>query len=125
MSRSARESSFSFVLGCGMHAPPPLHAGLNADTAIFTGPVKVLADGVAKLTWNRHRFRLLVPKLRKSPGEPAGGAVLPSRSAGSNPPKLELNCEHCCVATLPASMLARSNAQTLEPAKLDPLLKML
>jgi hypothetical protein len=38
-----------------MHAPPPLHAAVNAATAMFVGPVNVEFAGVAKSTWNFQR----------------------------------------------------------------------
>src|SRR5690349_7340643 len=101
-----------------MHEPPPPHAGVKVDTGIFLDPVKVVLAGLAKSTWNFQRFRLFVPKLRKKLGDPVAGAVVPSRSEGSNPPKLVLSWKHCWVALAPASMLVRSKAQTLAPAKL-------
>src|SRR6266700_197032 len=92
--RSASESSFWRVLGCATQAPPPLHAAVNAATGTLIGPVRVEFDGVVKSTWKRQIFRELVPKFTNTLGAPAGGAVEPSRSDGSNPPKLGLNWKH-------------------------------
>src|SRR5712692_10805554 len=124
MRRSARESSVVLVPDCGMQAPPP-HASVKAATGMLRGPVRVVFAEFAKSTWNFHSLSELEPKLRKNSGEPAGGAVAPSRSAGSTPPKLVLSWKHCCVAAAPASMLVRSKAQSLAPANVVPLLKML
>src|SRR5689334_8690506 len=60
--RSASESSCWLVPGCGMQVPPPPHAGVNAATGIFLGPVNVELAGVMKSTWNFHRFKELLPK---------------------------------------------------------------
>src|SRR5437764_3111578 len=50
ISRSASESSCWVVPDCGMHVPPPLHAGENEATAIVVGPVRVVAAGFAQST---------------------------------------------------------------------------
>ena len=47
-----------------MQVPPP-QAGLNAATGIDVGLESVLLAGVAKSTWNFHRFREFVPKFIK------------------------------------------------------------
>src|SRR5260370_2145267 len=107
MGRSGSESSLFEVRGCAMQAPPP-QASVKGATGMLMGPVKVVLAEFAKSTWNFHSLSELEPKLRKNSGEPTGGAVAPSRSAGSTPPKLVLSWKHCCVAAAPASMLARS-----------------
>jgi hypothetical protein len=124
MSRSPSESSLVDVRGCGMQVPPP-QAGVNGATGMLSGPVSVVLAGVVKSTWNFHSWRELLPKLRRKFGEPAGGRVAPSRSAGRTPPKLELSWKHCMVAAAPLSNAPRSRAQTFAPAKELPLLKML
>jgi len=68
-----------------MHVPPP-HAAVKAATGTTAGPVKVLLAGVAKSTWNFHRFSAFEPKFTTYSGEPAGGAMDPSRSEASRPP---------------------------------------
>ena len=98
-----------------MHVPPPVHAGENAATGIVVGPLSDEFAGVAQSTWNRQRRRLFVPKLTTSFGDPAGGGVEPSRSAGSNPPYAVLSWTHCCVAERPCSIRPRSHAQTCGP----------
>ena len=69
-----------------MHVPPPEQAALKAATGMLVGPVKVVLAELAKSTWNFHRFSEFAPKFMKKFGEPAGGAVMPSRSDGSKPP---------------------------------------
>src|SRR6266568_2401660 len=59
--RSANESSFCRVPGCGMQAPPP-QAELKAATAKFVGPASVEFAGAAKSTWNFQTFSELAPK---------------------------------------------------------------
>ena len=61
MSRSARESSFCVVPGCGMHVPPPLHAALSEATGIDVGPVNDELVGVFQSTWNFQRLSRLDP----------------------------------------------------------------
>src|SRR4051812_22398759 len=113
MSRSAKESSWLLVPGCAMQVPPA-HASANAFTAMVVGPVRVVFALLAKSTWKRHRLSELEPKFRKGAGAPAGGAVAPSRSGGSTPPKLVLSWKHCWAAAVPLSMAVRSYAQSLE-----------
>src|SRR5262249_30435341 len=95
ISRSASESSCCVVPDCGMHVPPPPHAGENAATGIVVGPVSVEFAGVAQSVWNLHSSREFVPKLTRSFGEPAGGGVDPSRSEGKRPPYAEVSWKHC------------------------------
>src|SRR5450759_3063380 len=95
--------------------------GVNVATGIFVGPVSVVLAELAQSAWNFQRFKLLVPKFRKKLGDPVGGAVVPSTSAGSNPPKLVLSWKHCCVAAVPSSIADRLKAQTFEPANVCPL----
>src|SRR5216684_3838263 len=103
-----------------MHAPPP-QASLNVATARLVGPVNVELFVFVKSTWNFQRLSEFVPKFRKNSFEPAGGAVAPSRSAGSNPPKLELSWKHTAVAALPARIAALFNAQARPPTNELPL----
>ncbi len=105
-----------------MHEPPP-QAALNAATGMLVGPVNVVLAGFAQSTWKLHRLSELVPKLSMKFGEPAGGAVALSRSAGRTPPKALESWKHCCVAACPASIDVRSKAQSLAPWKV--LVKML
>src|SRR5262245_62500940 len=70
ISRSASESSRWLVPACGMHVPPPLHAGENDATGTSAGPVKVVFVGVAQSTWNVQSWSTLVPKLSTKLGEP-------------------------------------------------------
>src|SRR5262245_1394096 len=124
MRRSASESSFWAVPSWGMQVPP-LQAGEKAVTAMLVGPPSV-AVPLVKLGLEMVKMSSeLVLKSTKYSGEPAGGGVLPSRSAGRTPPKLVPNWKQICVAAVPASMEARSKAQSLGPAKVWPLLKTL
>src|SRR5258708_28813412 len=107
-----------------MQARPP-QAAVNGATGMLVGPVSVLFAGVVQSTWNFHSLSEFEPKLSMKLGEPAGGAIVPSRSDGSTPPKLELSWKHCCVAAVPLSIALRSKAQSLAPPKVCPLLKML
>src|SRR5947208_15042990 len=118
--RSPSESSFSFVPDCCTHAPPP-HASLNGATAIFVGPLNVEFPVFAKSTWNFQRFSEFVPKFRKNSFEPLGGTVAPSKSAGSNPPKLGLSWKQTAVAAVPAFIAVLFNAQARPPTKEFPL----
>src|SRR5258708_8409156 len=85
MRQAASESSCVVVPDCGMQVPPPQSVE-KAATGMTVGPVKVELAGVAKSTWNLKRFRLLDPKNTRKFGSPAGGAVVPSRSAGRTAP---------------------------------------
>src|SRR5687768_7228577 len=123
MSRSARESSTCDVPGCGMHAPPP-HALLKVTPGIVVGPVSVPVPAV-QLTANRQKFSDVVVMLSKKLRDPAGGRILPSRSAGSRLWWLVLVDAQSCRALAPISILSRSKAHTLLPAKLRPFLNML
>src|SRR5262245_27140230 len=107
-----------------MQVPPP-QAAANAATGMFVGPESVAVPAVKLTLEIFHRLREFEPKLRKNSGDPAGGGVAPSRSAGSTPPKLLLNWKQIWVAAVPAIIEARSSAHSLEPAKVAPLLKML
>src|SRR5258708_14266744 len=118
--RSASESNCWLVPGWGTQVPPP-HSAPKAVTGITVGPVNVELAGVVKSTWNLNRFRLLLPKNIRKLGEPAGGAVVPSRSEGSSPPTELPSWKHTCVAAAPLSMAVRLYAQASEPTKLLPL----
>ena len=37
---------------CGMHVPPPLHAGENAATGSVAGPLSVVFAVFVQSTWN-------------------------------------------------------------------------
>src|SRR5215831_11947915 len=122
MRRSASESSFCVVPAWGMQVPP-LQAVEKAATAMFVGPPSVAVPLVKLGLEMVNTSSELVLKSTKYSGDPAGGAVLPSRSAGRTPPKLVLNWKQIWVAGLPASIEVRSKAQSLGPAKVCPLLK--
>src|SRR5947209_3455547 len=122
MRRSASESSLWVVPNCGIQVPPPLQAAAKAATGMLVGPDSVAVPAVKLTLEIFQRLTELEPKLRKNSGEPAGGGVAPSRSAGSTPPKLLLNWKQICVAAVPAIIEARSKAHNLEPPKLEPLL---
>ena len=84
MRRSPRASSFCVVPGWGMQSWVVGQGAVNAATPeIDVGPVKVELLGVVKSAWNFQRFN--APELgsisMKNSGEPAGGAVAPSKSA--------------------------------------------
>src|SRR5258708_383989 len=106
-----------------MQVPPPPQAALKAATGILVGPLKVEFAGVAKSTWNFQRSREveLLSKARKKLGDPAGGAVDPSRSEGSRPPKELLSWKQTCVAGIPARIAALSKAHARPPTKVLPL----
>ena len=108
ISLSASESSWFEVPACGIHVPPPLHAGEKDATGTVVGPVNVVLVGVVQSTWNRHKRRLFVPKLRTGFGAPPGGEVVPSTSEARRPPYELLSFLHWAVAGWAASILARS-----------------
>ena len=89
MSRSASESSLLVVLGCAMHAPPPLHAGENAAVVRFVGPVSDVFAGAAQSTWNFHTCNAFVPKLGGS------SAVLPAAQSARRG-RTGAGCRTCC-----------------------------
>src|SRR5690349_4359435 len=107
-----------------MHAPP-LQAAANAATGRLVGPVIVPVPFVKFRFETFHRFSEFVLKLRKYSGDPAGGGVVPSTSAGSTPPNAVESWKQICVAGCPASMDVRSRAHSLAPPKDAPLLNML
>src|SRR5689334_15951904 len=124
MSRSASESSWLVVPGCGMQVPPP-QALLNAATpATAVGPVRVPVP-VPQLTANLQKLTAVDVILIRKFGEPAGGKVVPSRSAGSRLWFALLVIAHACLAAPPTNICARSKAQTWLPTKLAPLRNML
>src|SRR5215217_2320980 len=106
-----------------MQAPPP-HARLNAATPeTAVGPVSV-AFLAAQFTAKRQKLIVVLVMLINRFGEPAGGKVVPSRSAGSRlAPAVVLT--HACRAAPPTSICARSKAHTVLPVKLAPLRNML
>ncbi len=81
---------------------------LKAATEMVEGPVSVELAGVVQSVCMRQTLSEFEPKLTKYSVAPAGGAIVPSMSAGSTPPKLELNWKHCSVAAAPVSIFARS-----------------
>ena len=74
---------------------------------MLVGPVSVVFAVLAQSTWNFQRFSEFVPKFSMTFGAPAGGAVEPSRSDGSTPPKLDDSWKHCCVAAAPVNIALR------------------
>src|SRR5216684_8894189 len=100
---------------------PPLQASVKAATGILIGPVNVELAVFAKSTWNRKTFSELLPKLTKKLGDPAGGAVTPSRSEGSRLATLDACWKQTIVAAAPLSIAVRLNAQALAPTKELPL----
>src|SRR5690242_613687 len=107
MSRSPNESSWFVVPGCGTHTPPP-QARLNAATpGTAIGPVNVPVPA-PQLTANLQKLTAVDVMLIRRFGEPAGGNVVPSRSAGSRLAWLVLVMAHACLATPPTSICARS-----------------
>src|SRR5437588_556377 len=101
---------------------PPLHASVNAAVARLVGPANVEFDGVAKSTWksNSASVLALAPSASTWFGAPAGGAVAPSRSDPSSPPMVFAVVNETDRAGLPASMLARSRAETSPPRNVVP-----
>ncbi len=89
------------------------------------GPVRVVLEGVAKSTWNLNRSSVVdVPSSKKKLGEPVGGAVVPSKSAGSKLASLVPFWKHCIVEALPASIAVRFKAQACGPINEPPNGKM-
>src|SRR5258708_38957634 len=85
------------------------------------GPVRVELEGVAKSTWNLNSFSVVeVPSSKKKLGEPAGGAVLPSRAAGSKLASLVPLLKHCIVAAPPTNLPLRFMAQGCGPKNQPP-----
>src|SRR3954469_11769281 len=107
-----------------MHAPPLRHASVKPAIGITVGPVNVLRVGVAKSTWNLNRLsELVVAMPMKKFGDPAGGAVAPSRSEGRRLATLEGCWKQTWVAGAPASMAVRLYAHASAPT--NELVKML
>jgi hypothetical protein len=108
-----------------MHVPVDAQASVYGATLMAVGPVKVELEGVVKSTWNLNRFSVVdVPSSKKKLGEPAGGAVVPSKSAGSKLASLVPLWKHCMVAAVPASIAARFRAQACGPINGPPSGKM-
>src|SRR5262245_26307739 len=83
--RSPRESSFCVVPGCGMQSCVVRQGDVNGATpAIEIGPTNVELFVLAKSTCIFHSCRAFEAgsMLMRKFGEPAGGAVAPSRSDG-------------------------------------------
>src|SRR5262249_39027842 len=113
---SASESSRWLVPGCGIQVPPR-QASEKAAVGRTVGPVNVLLAGVVQSTWNFQTasWFAAAPSATTGFGAPAGGRMVPSRSAGRRPQKAGLVLKHCWVADAPVSMRAGSKAQTLAP----------
>src|SRR5215469_13915221 len=122
MSRSPSESSCCDVPDCGMQVPLLPQASLKEFTASVLGPVNVELAGVVKSTWNWNAASVfaLAPSERSVLGSPAGGSMLPSRSAGRRLETLVGALNEMLVAVWPASMAERSSAATLVPRKAVP-----
>src|SRR5829696_6113872 len=106
-----------------MQAPPP-HALLNAATPeTLVGPVSVPVPA-AQFTENRQNCTAVLVRLINRFGEPAGGSVVPSRSAGSRLWPLVV-LTHACRADAPISILSRSKAHTVLPVNERPFRNML
>src|SRR5512140_984758 len=104
MRRSESASSFCEVPACGT-----VNAVAKLGTVITVGPVKVLLAGIPKSAWNLNRLsEVVVWRVTKKFGDPAGGGVLPSRSEGRRPATLVDCWKQIWVAGRPASILVRS-----------------
>src|SRR5258708_3285023 len=116
MRRSATEANLTAVPNCGTHVTAP-HNGVKGATGTTVGVENVVFAGVAKSTWNLNKFRLRPswPKDTMKLGEPGGGAIVPSISAGSSPETEVPCCMHDIAAGCPASMAARSYAHGAAP----------
>src|SRR5947207_3874921 len=90
------------------------HGGVNGATpAIAVGPTKVEFIVFAKSTWNFQKFN--VPEAESmfmtKFGEPRGGAVAPSTSAGSRLANAPESLKHTSAgAEAPLSIAVRLNA---------------
>src|SRR3954464_12216501 len=109
IARSDSESSCCEVPLCGMHAPPFRHAVEKLAIGSEVGPVKVALGGEKELTLNLKRLsEVVVWRVTKKLGEPAGGGVLPSRSDGRRLATVFGCWKQIWVAGPPASIAARS-----------------
>src|ERR1700675_280851 len=105
---------------CGTQARVVGQRAVKAAGVSEPGEVKVELAGVVKSTWKRYSGQVeLSPIAMKGAGEPAGGRVDPSRSAGSIPslPLLKTAGSRVVtnVAVVPASIAARSKANGCGP----------
>src|SRR5262245_38526333 len=104
------------------------HGATNGATAaIEVGPAKVELLGVAKSTWNCHRFN--VPATGSMSitkfGEPAGGSAAPSTSEGRRLEYAAFRLKHTKGgACTPASMAVLSHAHTSGPTNVSEPVKM-
>src|SRR5262245_36563175 len=106
-----------------MQAPPP-QALLNAATpATVVGPVSVPVPA-PQFTANRQNRIEEVVMLISRFGDPAGGSVVPSRSAGSML-WVAVVFTQACRAVRPSSIWARSKAHTVLPVNEVPFRNML
>src|SRR5919198_9220 len=125
MPRSPSVSSAAEVPSCGTQAPPPQITEKAAGVSVPPSVNDELA-GVAKSTWKRNSGHVApTSSVRNGFGAPAGGGLLPSRSAGMNGSLPLLNQDGSRNVTkagfgLPASMAARSNAKGCGPRKFFP-----
>jgi hypothetical protein len=91
------------------------------------GPTKVEFLGVAKSTWNLHRFNVLDPgsTFKRKFGVPGGGAAAPSRSEGKRLANELERLKHTNAgAATPFTMPTRSHAHVSAPTKALPFAKM-
>src|SRR5579859_7639571 len=91
----------------------PAQASLKAATEIGVGPVKVDFVKVVQFTVNLNISRFVFARLRKSSGDPVGGAVAPSISAGNKLSNAEV-WKHTSCAVAPAIICARLKAHTCD-----------
>src|SRR5215471_10435927 len=101
MRRSPSVSTRLVVFGCCTQLNPGHKNGLKAATGILVGPVNVELPGLAKSTWNLYKFKEFAPKSIMKLGEPAGGNLCPSTSAGRKLPTVEACWKQICVAASP------------------------
>src|SRR5437867_3503420 len=100
------------------------HGAVNGATpGMEIGPKKVEFLGFAKSTWNFQRFNapVAVSTFMTKFGEPAGGAIAPSRSEGSRLANALVSWKHTNAgAATPCVMAMRSHAHVSAPVKVLP-----
>jgi len=122
MPRSPIASSPSPLPACGTQARVNGQRTVNGAGVSVPATVQVEFAGFAKSTWKRWTGHVAsVPTLTYGFGAPAGGGVIPSRSAGRNassvgPPR----GAKMIVAGLPASIAVRSKANACGPRNAVP-----
>src|SRR5215212_9722747 len=106
-----------------MQVPPPHALLYTATPATLVGPVSVPVPAT-QFTENRQNWTAVLVRLINRFGEPAGGGIVPSRSAGSRLwPAVVLT--QACRAERPTNICARSKAHTVLPVNEAPLRNML